>query len=177
MSGLYVGDIPHLIFRNVQQLGQLRPVRGGLIQQHQKLTVGEHEPGSLGAQALLHVLSGGGQRRAILTEPLPRLIEELGGVVIFEEQIHLVHEDPSIFSRQAVRSHPVLNGLHGHVEGGGLQLFPHLIEVKDNEPVVHVHIGLMGEHIQGALHEQLGGQGQLLRLPFRLALDLISPVG
>ena len=87
VTGLRIGDIAHLGFRDVQQLGQLRPVGGRLVQQHQKLTVGEHEPGRLRAQALLHILRGGGQGRAILAKAFPRLVEELGGIVVFEEQV------------------------------------------------------------------------------------------
>ena len=87
VTGLRVGDIAHLVFRDIEQFRQLRPVRGGLVEQHQKLTVCEHEPGRLGAQALLHILRGGGQGRAVLAKPLPRFVEELGGVVILEKQV------------------------------------------------------------------------------------------
>ena len=87
VTGLRIGDIAHLVFRDIEQFSQLRPVRGGLVEQHQKLTVGEHEPGRLGAQALLHILRGGGQGRAVLAKPLPCLVEELGGVVILEKQV------------------------------------------------------------------------------------------
>ena len=87
VTGLRVGDIAHLVFRDIEQFSQLRPVCGCLVEQHQKLTVGEHEPGRLGAQALLHILRGGGQGRAVLAKPLPCLVEELGGVVILEKQV------------------------------------------------------------------------------------------
>ena len=87
VTGLRVGDIAHLVFRDIEQFRQLRPVCGGLVEKHQKLTVGEHEPGRLGAQALLHILRGGGQGRAVLAKPLPCLVEELGGVVILEKQV------------------------------------------------------------------------------------------
>lgn len=87
MTGLRVGDIAHLVFGDIEQFSQFRPVRGGLVEQHQKLTVGKHEPGCLGAQALLHILRGGGQGRAVLAKPLPRFVEELGGVVILEKQV------------------------------------------------------------------------------------------
>lgn len=53
VTGLRVGDIAHLVFRDIEQFRQLRPVCGGLVEKHQKLTVGEHEPGRLGAQALV----------------------------------------------------------------------------------------------------------------------------
>ena len=84
---VHIGDVGKLVVRDIEQAGQLRPVCGGLVEKHQKLTVGEHEPGRLGAQALLHILRGGGQGRAVLAKPLPCLVEELGGVVILEKQV------------------------------------------------------------------------------------------
>ena len=99
------------------------------------------------------------------------------GVVVAEEQVHLVHEYPCVFPGQTVRGHAVLNGLQCDVQRRGLELLPHFVQVEGNDPVGNIHVGLVGEHIQAALHKQLGGQGQFLRLPFRLALQLVSPVG
>ena len=92
VTGLGAGDVGHLVCGDVQQLGKLRPVGGRLVQQHQKLTVGEHEPGGVGAQTFLYVLRGGGHGGGILAKPLPALIEELRRIVVAEEQIHLIHE-------------------------------------------------------------------------------------
>lgn len=79
--------------------------------------------------------------------------------------------------QQLGQLHPVLDHFHRDGEGGGLELFAHFVEVKGHNAVFHVHVGFMGKHIQAALNEQLGGQGQLLRLPLRLGLDFPPPVG
>ena len=87
MTRLSIFDVPCLCFGQVQQLRKLHPVSRRLIEQQQKFTVGQHEPRRLGLQALLHILRGGGQGRAVLAKPLPCLVEELGGVVILEKQV------------------------------------------------------------------------------------------
>ena len=90
MPSLGPGDVAHLRFGNVQQPGKLRPVCCRLIQQDQKLTIGEHEPGRVGAQTFLHVLRRSGHSRPVLSEPFPAFIEELGAVVIFEKQVDFI---------------------------------------------------------------------------------------
>ena len=120
MTCFRIGNVPHLCFRDIQQLGKLRPVGGRLVQQDQKLAVGEHEPGRIGPQTFLHVLRCPGHGRRIFAKPLPALIEELGGVVILEKQVDFVNEDPCVLSGKPVCGHPVLNGLQHHVHSGGL---------------------------------------------------------
>ena len=55
--------------------------------------------------------------------------------MVAEEQIHLVHEYPGVLSGQPVGGDPVLDRLQRHVQRRGLELFPHLVEVKGDEPV------------------------------------------
>ena len=87
VASLRPGDMAHLCAGDIQEFGKFGPVRGRLVEEDQKLAVGEHEPSGIGAQALLHILRGGGQGRAVLAKPLPCLVEELGGVVILEKQV------------------------------------------------------------------------------------------
>lgn len=87
MASLRPGDMAHLCAGDIQEFGKFGPVRGRLVEENQKLAVGEHEPGGIGAQALLHILSGPGHGGGILAEPLPALVEELSGVEILEKQV------------------------------------------------------------------------------------------
>ena len=87
MARLHIGHIVHLGVGDVQQLTQLLPVGGRLIEQHQKLRVCKHQPRRLRIQTLLHVLGGSGQDAAVFPEPLPRLIQHLGGIVVLEIKV------------------------------------------------------------------------------------------
>lgn len=50
---VHVGDVGKLIVRDIQQPGQLDPVRGRLVQHDQKLAVGQHRPGRMGLQQIV----------------------------------------------------------------------------------------------------------------------------
>lgn len=47
---VHVCDVAQLIIRDVQKLGQLRPVRRRLVQHNQELTVRQHGPGRMGLE-------------------------------------------------------------------------------------------------------------------------------
>ena len=98
------------------------------------------------------------------------------GVVILEEQIHLVHEYPCVPSGQPICRHAVLDRLQHHIQCRRLELFTHLVEVKTDNAVINIKIGFVGEHIQAALHEQLRCKGQFLCFTLRLPLDLVAPI-
>lgn len=161
----------------MQQLTQLLPVCGSLIEQHQELGVCKHEPRRLRAQTFLHVLRRGGQDAAVFSEPLPGPVKHFCGVVVFEVQIDLVQEHPGVFSLFAVFHDPVVDGLQRHHQRGGAKLLSHLVQVKNHDPVGHIHIGVMGEHVQTALGDQFRRKGDLPRLRFRLLQHLPAPIG
>ena len=160
----------------MQQLRQLRPVSCRLIEQDQKLAVGQHQTGRFRAQTFLNILRGGGHGSGVLAKAFPALVEKLCGVVILEEQIHLVHEYPCVPSGQPICRHAVLDRLQHHIQRRGLELFTHLVEVKTDNAVINIKIGFVGEHIQAALHEQLRCKGQFLCFTLRLPLDLVAPI-
>ena len=98
VARLCVGDVTHLRVGDMQELRQLRPVRGRLIEQQQKFRVRQHEAGCLGFQTFLNVLRGGGHGRGVLSEPFPGPVEELAGVVVLKIQVHFVQEYPGILA-------------------------------------------------------------------------------
>ena len=69
-----------------------------------------------------------------------------------------------------------MDRLQHDIQGGGLELFAHLIEVEADDTIINVKIGFVGKHIETALHEQLRRKGQLLRFTLRLSLYLVAPV-
>ena len=97
--------------------------------------------------------------------------------MVLKVQIALVNKYPCKLAPLAVLHHPVLDGFQRHHQGRGPQLLPHLVEVKDNKPVIHVDVGGVGEHIQAALGDQLGGEGNLPRLRVGLLQHFLPPVG
>lgn len=102
VAGLRPGDMAHLGAGDIQELGNFGPIRGCLIQEDQKLTVGKHQAGGFRAQAFLHILGGAGHSGGILAKPLPALIEELRGVKILEKQVDFINKDPGVLSSQTV---------------------------------------------------------------------------
>ena len=52
----HIGDVGKLGVGDIQELGQLVPVGGGLVEHNQKLRVCQHEPGGVGPEQLLDVL-------------------------------------------------------------------------------------------------------------------------
>lgn len=66
MNGLC--DVAQLIIRDVQKLGQLRPVRRRLVQHNQELTVRQHGPGRMGLEQIIQARLEG--RTAVSAEGL-----------------------------------------------------------------------------------------------------------
>ena len=91
------------------ELVKFCPVRGRLVIQHQKLAVGKHQAGGFRPQTFLHILRGGGHGRGILAKAFPRLVKKLGGIEVFEKEVHLVNKDPCIFSLLPVGNHAILS--------------------------------------------------------------------
>lgn len=50
---VHVADVGQLVVRDVQQLGQLSPVRGRLVEHDQKLAVGQHGAGRVGLEQVV----------------------------------------------------------------------------------------------------------------------------
>lgn len=74
--GVSVGDIAHLLGRNVQQPRQLLPVTGRLVEHDHKFGVGQHGTGLNGIQQILHILRDGGGVGVALAELPPRGVEK-----------------------------------------------------------------------------------------------------
>ncbi len=82
----HVGDVPQLGVRDVQQFGQLFPVGGALVKHDQEFRVGQHQAGGIRAQQFIHVLGHTGDQAVVLADALPELIEEIGAVLVPEQE-------------------------------------------------------------------------------------------
>lgn len=85
-TGRHIGDVPQLGVRDGQQFGQLLPVSGALVEHDQELGVGQHQPGRIGAQQLIHVLRHAGDQTVVLADALPEFVEEIGAVFVPEQE-------------------------------------------------------------------------------------------
>ena len=81
-----VGDVAKLVVRDVQQFRQFRAVGGALVQHHEKLRVGQHQAGGVGAQQFVHILRQPGHKSVVLADALPQLVEEIGAVLVAEQK-------------------------------------------------------------------------------------------
>ncbi len=85
MNGL--GDVGELVVRDVQQPRQLRPVGGRLVQHDQELAVGQHGPGGVGLEQIVHVLSEAGTAGPVLSDTLPQGKQEIRAVFVLEKKV------------------------------------------------------------------------------------------
>lgn len=82
----HIGDVPQLGVRDVQQFGQLLPVSGALVEHDQELGVGQHQTSGVGTQQLIHILRHAGDQAVVLTDALPQFVEEIGAVLVPEQE-------------------------------------------------------------------------------------------
>lgn len=82
----HIGDVSQLGVRYVQQLGQLLPVSGALVEHDQELGVGQHQTSGVGTQQFIHILRHAGDQTIVLADALPELIEEIGAVLVPEQE-------------------------------------------------------------------------------------------
>ena len=84
---VHIGDVRELVVRDVEQAGQLRPVRARLIEHDQKFAVGQHGAGRVGLEQVVHILGQAGAAGPVLPHPLPEGEEEVGAVLMLEQQV------------------------------------------------------------------------------------------
>ena len=109
-----VGDVAKLVVGDVQQLCQFNAVGGALVQHHQKLRVCQHQAGGVGAQQLVHILRQPGHKSVVLADAFPQLVEEIGAVLIAEQNVKLIAENPRSAPLFPVLNHAVVNRIQRH---------------------------------------------------------------
>lgn len=55
-SKVHIGDVGELVVGDVQQPGQFQPVSAGLVEHDQEFTIGQHGPGRVGLEQIVHIL-------------------------------------------------------------------------------------------------------------------------
>ena len=109
-----IGDIAQLVVGNVQQLRQFRAVGGALVQHHEKLRVCQHQAGGVGAQQFVHILRQPGHKSVVLADAFPQLVEEIRAVLVAEQNVKLIAENPCSAPLFPVLNDAVINGIQRH---------------------------------------------------------------
>ena len=174
-------DVIHLRLGDLQQLGQFLLIGSRLGKQQQKLAVGKHHPGCVGIETLLHILGDACHHRSVFTESLPCLVQKLAAVIGhipfsqgIEEQVDLIDVHMSVLSFLPVGNNPVKDGIQHDQQAHRLETFAQLLDIIANDPVLRIHIGLMGKDIQAAFCKQFQSQRQ--PVCFRLRLRQVARI-
>ena len=85
-----------LVVRNVQQLGQLYPIRGCLVQHDEKIAVYQHVASSVGLEKVLHILRDTSHTGTVLSHTFPEGKQEVCAVLMLEQQIDLINIYPGM---------------------------------------------------------------------------------
>ena len=86
-AGLHIGDVGELVVRDIQQPGQFRPVRRRLVEHDEELAVGQHGPGGVGLEQVVHILCDAGAAGPILTDTFPEGEQEVCAVLVLKQQV------------------------------------------------------------------------------------------
>ena len=166
---VHIGDVGELVVGDVQQTGQLQPVGAGLVEHDQEFTVGQHGPGRVGLEQIVHILGQAGAAGTILSNPLPKGEQKVGAVLMLEQQIDFIDIDPGIPPQAAVAGDSVEKAVQDHQHAHGEQLFAQLPDIIAGDAGAHVHIGGFGKGVETALRKQFQCQSHVPRLGLRLA--------
>lgn len=110
--------------------------------------------------------------RPVLTHTLPEREQEVGAVLVLEQQVNLVDEDKGVLALRAVRRDAVEDAVEHDEHTDGQKLLAEIKDVVADETTVHVDVRLLGEGIKRAVREQLDGERDVLRFGFLLLEQL-----
>ena len=115
---------------------------------------------------------------AVLPDPLPEGEQEVGAVLMLEQQIDLIDIDPGTLSQLPVSDDPVEDAVQHHQHPHWLELLAQVPDVIAEDTGAGVHIGGLGKGVEAALSKQLNGQSHIaglgLRLPEQLGIEVLE---
>ena len=163
-----LGDVGQLMRRNAQLLHQNLTVARCLVEHIDVVGVLENVLDLLTGKQVFDVLRDARWNAAPLAEPLPDFHGVCRRLLLLEQQVELVHVVPGGFALGAVGGdaapHLILHDEHPQL----LELLAQLLDVVADQPIVHVHVGAMVEHVLGTRHINFQRCRQRLRFLFFL---------
>ena len=151
-----IGDVTKLVIGDVQQFRQFLTIRGALVQHHEKFRVCQHQARSVGAQQFVHILRQPGHKSVVLADAFPQLVEKIRAVLIAEQNVKLIAENPRSAAFLPVLNDAVIDGIQRHQHSQRHKLFTQFSDVVGDDSCLRVHIGVPGKGVQRAGNEQLG---------------------
>ena len=124
---------------------------------------------------ILHILRDTGDKNPVLTGALPERKQEIGGVLMTEQQIDFVKKNIGLSPVLPIRRNPVQDAVQHHQHPDGHQRFAEVVDVVAKKAVLRVHIRLLCKGVECAVDKQFHRKCHALRLRFRLGFeDLIE---
>lgn len=90
----------------------------------------------------------------VFPDPFPQTVEEVGAVLIAEQQVELIGKHPCGLSLFPILDHTVKDGVQGHQHPDGHQLLAQLPDVIGDDPGFGIYIGALGKSVEAAGDEQ-----------------------
>ena len=175
-TGGHVGNVAELRVRDVEEFGQFLPVSGTLVEQDEKFRVCQHQAGGIGAQQLVYILRQAGDQPVILANALPEFVEEVGAVLVSEQNVKFVRHDPGAFAAFLVLDDAVVDRVQRHQHPQRHELFTQFPDVVVDDAGLGIHIGVLGKGVERARNEQFAGQRQALGLRLRLEFEQLVKI-
>lgn len=147
---------------------QLISVGGRLIQENEKLRVCQHEAGGIGTEQLFHILRQPRHKTIVFSDSFPHTVEEIGAVLIAEQEIELIREYPSGFTAFPVLNDPVEDRVQGDQHADGHELFTQFPDVIGDDPGFGIYVGVLSKGVEAAGDEELRRERQSSGFRLRL---------
>ena len=163
-----MGHIGKLVRGNPQLLRQNLPVSLGLVQHVDKIRVLKNILDLTGGQQILYILCQAARYAAPFTESFPDFHAETSGLA-FQKEMEFVDIEPGRLMFGAVGGDTVPHGILHNEKPDLFQGLAQRFELEAEYPmVVHVNVGTVIEHIQGAIDVDFQRRSDILCLRLRL---------
>ena len=153
---------------DVELLCENLPVSRRLIQHDDHVAVLENILDLTRRKKVFHVLGQPCGDAAPLAEALPDLHGISGGLLLFQQKVHLIHIIPGGLAAAAVcrdtPPHLILHNEHSQL----FHLLAQFLDVIADDAVIDVHVGAMVEQVQTALDVDFQSRGNMVGFFFVL---------
>lgn len=126
----------------------------------------------MGLQQILDILADPRAASLILSHTLPEGEQEIGAVLMLEQQIDLINIDPGVALQPTVADDAVEDAVQHHQHPHRQKLLAKVSDIVAEDTGIGVHIGGLGKGVETAVCKQLNGQRHILCFLFRLAKQL-----
>ena len=171
-----VGHIGELMGRNVELLCKNLPVASRLIEHIDEIAVFKDVLHLAGGKQVFDILSDAGGDAAPFAIAFPNLHAVRSRLFLLQQKVELIEIVARGFMGGAVDGHAVPDLILYHQHPDFLELLAKLLDVVADDAAVHIHIGVVVEHIQRTGDIDFKGGGNVLRFLFVLCAEGVIQV-